>query len=278
MKISINTMVLNKCKDDKERIKLLKDAGFDAYDYSMCDRDFRVDGLADDYVEKAKELRRCADEIGIECNQSHAPFPTFLIGNEEYNKEVFPYIVRAIEVTSILGGSMCVVHPCNDASPERNAEFYNSLLPYAKKFNVKIGLENMWNWSNGHASDAACSNPQNFNTHLKLLDNEWFVANLDIGHSEMFGLNTTAVEMIRELKDNLYGLHIHDNNKERDLHAVPYSVYIDFDAMCEGLKECEYKGDVTLEVDLHNTPSEMYPTVTKYMADVAKRLKRHIEN
>lgn len=275
METSINTMAFRKCQD-KEVVKMLKDAGFTAYDYSMCELHINKP-LEDDYQKKARDLRAYADQVGIVCNQTHAPFPTFKIGDDEYNEKTFPLIARAIEVTAILGGKMCVVHPCNDASPEMNAEFYNRLLPYAKKFNVKIGLENMWNWKDGKASDAACSNAQNFYDHLALLDNEWFVANLDIGHAEMYGLNTSATQMIEKLKDNLFGLHIHDNNKANDLHAVPYSIYINFDEICAKLKECGYKGDVTLELDVRNTPKSTYQSAMKYFADIANHLKSLME-
>ncbi len=276
MLTSINIMAFDKIGDDKEVLRLLKEAGFTAYDFSMLNTGDNGP-LNEDYQTKAKSLKDFADKIGIVCNQSHAPFPSFRLNEEEYNKRIFPYIVRALEVTSILGGKMCVVHPCNDASPEVNAEFYNSLLPYAKKFNVKIGLENMWNWKDGHASDAACSSEQNFYDHLQLLDNEWFVANLDIGHAEMYGLNTSSVLMIEKLKDNLFGLHIHDNDCAHDFHAAPYSIYINFDAICAKLKECGYKGDVTLELDLRATPKEVYPSVMKYLADIANKLKSQIE-
>ena len=71
--------------DDKQVVKLLKDAGFTAYDFSMFGKGWLQPNellASDDYLEKAKELRAYADGIGLPCNQAHAPFPTCL--DEDY--------------------------------------------------------------------------------------------------------------------------------------------------------------------------------------------------
>lgn len=128
---------------------------------------------------------------------------------------------------------------------------YRRLLPFAKQHGVKIATENMWNWNaeKGCARAAACSAPEDFDAHLKAINDEYFVACLDIGHAEMEGLNTSAVEMIRALGDKLQALHIHDNDKKNDSHQIPFSMDIDFKAVAKALKEINYKGYYTLEAD-----------------------------
>ena len=63
---------------EKEAIKMIADAGFDAYDISLFELTRNEEYLfnSPDYVEIAKEMREYADSIGIVCNQSHAPFPS----------------------------------------------------------------------------------------------------------------------------------------------------------------------------------------------------------
>lgn len=75
---------------------------------------------------------------------------------------------------------------------------YNQLLPFAKDYGVKIATENMWNWNvqKDEAKFASCSNPESFNAHLDAINDPYFVACLDLGHAEMRGLDTSAVEMI----------------------------------------------------------------------------------
>lgn len=283
MKISTEIGSFRFYSDDNRKIlKLLKDSGFTAYDFSMFQdvlRDRLIDG--DDYKAKAKELREYANEIGIECNQTHAPFPTVIKGDEAYNERIFSQIVRAIEVSGILGAKVCVVHPCNDYTAEENAVFYRRIEPYARKAGVKIGLENMWNWNRqlGKVASAACSHSKDFLDHLSLLDKDIFVACLDIGHAEMKDLQTSAVEMIETLKDRLQALHIHDNDCIHDYHELPYSRSIAFAPILEALKEINYRGDVTLEAVnfMVRFPLELYPQAARFMAEVAYSLKNRLE-
>lgn len=61
----------------EEGIKLLKDAGFDAFDASLYSGNCAVEYFAEEnWREKAENLRRYADSIGISCNQAHAPYPS----------------------------------------------------------------------------------------------------------------------------------------------------------------------------------------------------------
>lgn len=132
---------------------------------------------------------------------------------------------------------------------EENGEMYLELLPFAKEHNIKIATENMWNWDwdKNHSCFAACATPESFKAHLDAVNDEYLVACLDVGHAEMKGSDTTAVEMIRALGNKLATLHFHDNNKVNDFHQIPFSMSIDFSEVVEALKEIEYKGYFTLE-------------------------------
>ena len=113
---------------------------------------------------------------------------------------MFPKIVRAIEVSGILGAKICVIHPCNDYTPEENAILYKSFEPHARKAGVKIGLENVWSWPNGSvtAIPSACSHHENFRAHLDLLPADVFVACLDIGHAELQGQHSFLLARLRD--------------------------------------------------------------------------------
>ena len=283
MLISTEIESLRKYGTDKEIIKLLKDSGFTAYDFSM----FRPEHYAqDNYKEIAQDLRAYADEIGIVCNQTHAPFATARKGNEEYNKAMFPNIVRAIEISGILGAKVCVVHPCNDYTAEENKVLYESFAPYAKKAGVKIGVENMWNWyawgqRDGHVLPAACSHQDDYKKHMDLLDKEVFCANVDIGHAEMMhAYGTDAVKIIETLGDYMQAMHLHDVDFWNDNHALPFTQKIDFEPIIKALKKINYKGDITLEAAhfFERLPKELMPATARYAAEVAKYFKNRIEN
>ncbi len=292
--------------DNKKILKLLKDSGFEAYDFSMffsTPENFIFD---DDYLEKAKELREYADGIGIVCNQSHAPFPIikptseswaqdiykvisqrlnckFPVGSDdkkEYDELLRKLVDRALEVSGILGARYCVVHPFADYTPKQNAELYSKFIETAKRCNVKIATENMWNWDYEKecASDAACSNHNNFKEHMELLDSSVFGACLDIGHAEMTGLNTSSKKMILTLKDRLTCLHVHDNDLRYDLHLLPFSSRVNFGAMIDSLGEIDYNGDVTFEAEnyMPRFDLEFYPVACRYMYNIGDYIRTKI--
>ena len=257
MKISTEIASCAKHIGEERAIELIAKVGFDAWDFSMFDMagfDRKTRSFVEtshplagvDYARFAKRLAEVGRDFGIKCNQSHAPFPV-------YAKEIRSYLKRAIECTAIAGGKICVIHPDNFKSPEENAEMYLELLPFAKECGVKIATENMWNWDKekDQAAFAACMTPESFNAHLDAVNDSSFIACLDLGHAEMRGTGTSAVELIHSLGNRLGALHIHDNDKWHDSHAIPRSMDMDFDAIVKALKEIGYDGYFTLEADQH---------------------------
>ncbi|MGN1062690.1 MAG: sugar phosphate isomerase/epimerase family protein, partial [Candidatus Scatosoma sp.] len=185
-KISSTTQGFRAYGTLEEILALMKESGFTAYDCGMFNGEEAWRRLieSENYLENARALRAYADSINLACNQTHAPFPSAKKGDETYNRKQFPALVRAIRVSGVLGAKVCVVHPCNDYTPEENAEnVYLPLAPYAREAGVKIGVENMWNW-NGKKNifaPAACSSPEDYVKHMSLLPEDVFAANLDIG-------------------------------------------------------------------------------------------------
>ena len=280
MKISTEIESISKLVGYERSIELIAKAGFDAWDLSMfgmakLDRaTLRVKDSdhplrASNYAAYAKQLRRIGEDCGIHCNQSHAPFPS-------RGEEMMYYIKRAIECTAIVGGDICVIHPDNKKSAEENAQMYFELLPFAKEHGVRIATENMWNWNAelDQATTAACSHHDDFKAHLRAVNDPYLVACLDIGHSAMKGLNTSVKEMILTLGDDLAALHIHDNDRWHDSHAIPGSMGIDFDEMVTYLRRVNYQGYFTLEADSHakGFTAETAFDCAKELATVARRL------
>lgn len=287
MKVSTEIGSLSSFTGEEKAVEILAKAGFDAFDFSMFEMvkyDWRTGSFtpsqhilgSNHYLDFAKRIKKVADDSGIECNQSHAPFPV-------KNKFIYDYIKRAIECTAVAGGKICVVHPNNDFTAEQNAEMYQNFLPFAKEHGVKIATENMYNWDRveDHCIPAACSSPEDFVKHIDTVNDEYFVACLDLGHAEMLGVNTSAVEMIKALGSRIQALHIHDNDKRIDSHQIPFSMNMDFTAIVKALKEINYSGYFTLEADaylksLHGITQEegvknLYKAVRK-LADMFEEL------
>ena len=279
LKISTEIDSIALITGEEKAVEYVAKAGFDAWDFTMnrmCRYVWKTGEIFKDHILSGKDylpfvrrLRRVAEDNGIVCNQSHAPFPI----NEP---EIRDYCKRAIECTAEVGGEICVIHPDSLVSVEENAAFYHELLPFAKSCRVKIATENMflWNRDKDCAAPAACSDPAGFLKQLQAVNDDHFVACLDIGHAELNGLGTSAVEMIRALGPYLQCLHIHDNDKCRDRHQIPFSMNIDFDGVVKALKECGYKGYLTLEAGnfLKEYNEETVLDGVRQMAAAARRL------
>jgi sugar phosphate isomerase/epimerase len=272
---------------DHDAIKYLAQIGYDAFDYSMFNllsKNIMHPLMRDDYKDYAQSLRRTADEHNIICNQAHAPFPSYIQypkeGQESFNEIIVPAIVRAMESAAIIGAKIIIVHPVMLDEPvrqkEMNMQFYNNLLPYCKKYNIKIALENMWGWDdiNKKVTPSVCSTGAEFCEYLDMLDKDWFVACLDLGHSEMQGSGAaSSVELIHALgHDRLKALHIHDNDKIGDTHTMPFMGKINWDEIMRALKAINYNGDFTFEADnfLSGFPAELYLSASALMLDVGR--------
>ena len=171
-------------------IRILAGSGFDAFDLSL----FRPVDDNDKLYKRnfrayAKSLRDLADSLGIRCNQSHAPFPSS-VGDPEKDAEIFKSIVHAMEIASILGADHIVVHPKQHMPYRENAaklkeinmRFYKDLVPYCKKFSIKVALENMWQMNpigGKTIVDSTCSRVEEFCDYLDTLDSPYFGACLD---------------------------------------------------------------------------------------------------
>ncbi len=255
MKTSTTISPIHRIVGYEKSVELIARAGFDGWDFSLCDMWKRENNIyvanednplaKPDYLEFARRLRRIGEDNGIVCDQSHAPYPLRI---SQYKETEF-FFKRAIECTAEAGGKICIIHPDNNATAEENGEAYLKLLPFAKEYGVKIATENMWNWNleENRASFAACASHDDFKAHIDYVNDEYFVACLDIGHAEMMGDMTSAEKMIYTLGDGLQSLHIHDVDKHYDNHEIPFSLNVDFVPIAKALREIGYKGWFTLE-------------------------------
>jgi len=265
---------------EEKAVEAMAKAGFDAWDFSLhpmsgydkktktfLPNDHPLAGK--DYLAFARKLKQIGLDNGISCNQSHAPYPTS-------RPEIRSLLKKAIECTAEAGGKICVVHPENRKNAEENKALFAHILPFAKECGVKIATENMWLWDKekDEAMFAACATPEDFCRHIDVMEDEDLVACLDIGHAEMRGNNTSAVELIHALGHRLQALHIHDNDKWRDRHQIPFSMKIDYKPILKALKEIGYHGYFTLEANsfLENYNRENVFDGIKKLARSAKKL------
>lgn len=287
MLLSTTTGAHIKYYSPKEIVDISAEAGFDALDFGYFGQKGAKYYSADFDTKEFVELRKYAESKGLVFNQAHAPFPSSVIELER-NEEIFQNIVRSMKNSAILGVKNIVVHPIQHltyADPgvpeqlfEMNMDFYNRLKPYCEEYGIKVALENMWQSKNFQGDwriiHSTCSTPEEFNRYLDNLDPNWFVACLDIGHTQL--VHQDAADFIRALgHDRLQALHVHDTDGNRDLHTLPYYGGMGYwDRITQALKDINYQGDLTYEAESFALPlpKELYPAATKFMAEMGRYL------
>ena len=91
MRISTQTDIIFPAFGIDEGMKIFKEAGFDALDFSMfymnSSRESVLGNMSED--ELVNKLLESSEKYSLPFNQAHAPFPSYRFGNEEYNNFVY---------------------------------------------------------------------------------------------------------------------------------------------------------------------------------------------
>ncbi len=287
MKLSLEVHSLRAKMGDQAALNMIKEAGFDAYDYSLYNNNIKRMVAADDYIEQAKAVRAYADSIGLVCNQSHGPFDFKYSDDFNMENANFRGIVRSLEFASILGAPNMVLHAIKELPTgvdfyEYNRKFYKSFEPYCEKFGVCISVENLFRYNVAEKKyDGVLSDPKEHLAFVESLESPWFNICVDVGHSNITGYN--PVEVIRAMnKDVLKAIHIHDNDSFSDSHMLPYTGNINWNGVMDALHEIGYTGDFTFEVlgvlDNVHANMELMPATMKYTEAIGRSLIAKFEN
>ena len=160
-------------KEVDEAFRYIKEIGFDTLDYNIdaklgyCEiTSGTLNNFYDQTVEELWEYYRPVKEAmvrhGISIGQAHASFPTYVEGKEHVNEYMVQVIEKQCAICQYLECPGLVVHPYTDTedieikgkcnltfSPDKekerniNLNFLRRLIPAAKKYGVRICLENM---------------------------------------------------------------------------------------------------------------------------------------
>ena len=178
-------------------------------------------------------------------------------------EQALMWIKDAIKFASLFGVKKATLHPgfC-DGTLDRSdairlcAQNIKALCQYAKGFNIIIMLENLI------GEQELMRTPEEY-FELKALvgeDNLKMIFDVAHFHASKFCQQTQDIlDFVEQVKDDLYHLHISDNDGTRDMHAAIGVGIIDFKAYFKKLKEVGYEGLYSSEV-LFNSPADLLST------------------
>ena len=251
--------------------RMIKEAGFEAVDANLDAllryqdvvnkrRPAVFEAEGEESLQYFQPYKDAAEKYGICTYQAHALFPTYLSGEDEYNEFLMGALEKTIAGCGYIGCSRLVIHPFfngYDKAMTRSEEWalnmdrYARLIPTAKKYGVRILLENMFSHYGGKIYAACCSDFETACRYVdelnKLAGEDLFGFCLDTGHTLLVSKNIRDVMAL--LGSRIQAFHSHDNNGVNDQHLAPYMGILDWDRFMEGLKLLNYRGALCFETD-----------------------------
>ncbi len=250
-------------KTAAEKVKCVAEAGFRHIDFSFYYRDFAA---SEDLEKQVEDAMAVATEYGVDFVQAHAcDFDPFR-KDRDPDHEIW-IMKRTLKAADRLGIKNIVFHAqlvpgCNKIYPDGKDEFfrYNKkifdlILPEAEKYGITVLVEN---GAEANTGGRYClMTGRDMNEFIEYVGHKSLKAVWDIGHANLRGMN--QYESIVEMSDNLYALHIQDNDGNYDEHTAPYSGTTNMDEIMQALLKINYKGYFTFEADNYIVRNGSWP-------------------
>ena len=212
----------------QETIYAIKNAGFDGVFIQWYNKDW--DFSQQDQLDLCRKL-------GLEVQFAHLGYKginNIWLEGEDGEKVVNDYLddLDSCKSNNI---DMVVMHLArNSIAPELSligVERLQRIVDYAEKLNIKVAFENTKHYG---CLEYVFKHIKNSNAGICY----------DSGHCHCNFKGKFSWDMF---KDKIFAVHLHDNDKSRDLHLLPFEGTIDWNELSNTLKKANYKGPITLE-------------------------------
>lgn len=302
LKVGVQTGgIFDACTCDEtvldEGFRLIKETGFDCVDYNidncLTPTAIRSGELSPFFDQSVEEIcaflaptKAAAQKHGIEFSQMHAPFPLYITGKDAINEYMMMVAEKTLAAAAYLGCPAVVMHPFTHPDKEFqkqvNLGMYRRMMPAAKKYGVKVCLENLFEGTQRVPREGACSIVTEACWYVDTLnaeaEEEIFGFCFDVGHANLLRRNIR--EFLRGIGNRLTILHIHDNDGMFDSHMVPYTQNIGFDkfyatdweSFIDGLKIIGYRGTLSFETfrAVEDAPKPIVPSILQNISAIGR--------
>ena len=253
----------------KEIVTAIKEAGFDGVFFTL-----EYEGLDDSLISYTKE-------IGLDIETIHLPYSHRLINNLWDEKvdatSSLKKLMEGIDFAYSHQVKTVILHTVNGFNAPLPSEYglnnYRILAEHCRNKGIILALEN--NKSMLHL--------QYLLDGLKEFDNVKLC--FDIGHANAFTKNLD-ITVWDKLLNNLWCVHIHDNNGLDDEHLIPYLGNIDYKYWIKQLINHQNNLNLTLEIYYMNrqkyygqiTPKDFYLKSIEAIDKIIKDIGTFDEN
>lgn len=284
MRISTDNGPIRNRFGDLKAVEMIAQAGFDGIDYTFYEIDPHHDILALPGVQRRKlaaQVRICAQDYGMDFPQAHAPVEYRY--TEPLSAKSYQDIIRSMEFTAELGCKQIVIHSLKFSqevkdADARNRDYLRSFLPYAREFDLSIGVENLFIIDDGNGQCRGLyATAQEMNSFVDSLEDQHFKVCCDLGHAAVCGVEPQ--DFIRAMHpQRMTMLHVHDTDYQNDLHTLPYLGRQNWSAITQALAEIGYSGSMNMELCGFYPcfPQALFPEALHMAACTARKLAQDI--
>lgn len=261
----------------KDGIWFLKNAGFDAADFSFNIIE-NIEGDWSLYIERALAD---AEDAGIKFEVCHLPFSGRVAKDPASIPAFNIKMHKAIDAAALLGVDYAVLHPNTTTltldTYDRVAQYdsvMKHLSPFAEhaaKVGLNIVVENMRYVPSHIPSHRYCQEPDEL---CDIADALGIGVCWDFGHANINGNKQS--EALEYVGKRLKMLHVNDNNAVDDIHILPFTGKLDWKDAMHGLNLCKFEGLFNYELHTNGIPRVLQADFAKYMIDAAHELISYI--
>lgn len=212
-----------------ETINAIKNAGFNNVFIQWYNKDWNPS-----QEEQLEYIRKCGLNV-IFAHLGYQDINNLWLDNEIGNSLVERYKndIRICKANNI---PMVIMHLTSKSeAPQFNEIGLNRLkeiVNYAKELDVKVAFENTK--IKGYLECV-----------IENIDNDNVGICFDSGHYHVHFNDELDFE---KFKNRIFAVHLHDNDQSDDLHLIPFDGTLNWRKVIRNLKECNYKGPITLEL------------------------------
>lgn len=270
----------------KECAQVMKKAGFEGIDLSMCKCQGEPEKLiTDEWMDDVLSQARAAKDAGLEIAQCHLPYYPGHLDNpgngtvQEFIDFMVPMYVHALKAAEKIGVTTCVAHTIyylesRQKTIDANIEVFQKIEPMLRESGIRLAVENCFARRNAQYVTAYIEQKETIGEIVSGLASPNVGVCIDTGHANIFRYDIS--EMARFFGKKLFALHV-NSNAGHDEHAIPYSIAgwcerMDFVKFTQALNEIGFEGWYNLEITGGRYPKEVAPYFYGYAAGVARYL------
>ncbi len=243
----------------ESRLQGIKQAGFDNV-ITCADKRFdNQNGTIEHQIELLSSIGLGLSSLHATYTQSKLPY-FFKRGLKGYLME--RGLIKDVKIAKKYGFSCVVVHLAGEPS-EIGWKRLRRVLKVCHKQNIPLAIENLIDL-------------HPFFECFKNIDDDYLKFCWDVGHSNCFAKN---LDFVRDMKDKLITLHLHDNNGKEDQHTLNKYGTINWDEIAKILASLDHEINLDYEILMkyrqNETPEEVVKETYRQACELEKLILKY---